>query len=164
MPVCHRSKPSLDHFQTKLKDVPDSADVRQARRVVGQAQGKHLSAQKLINDFPRLSQNEDTWVNQAKDVFSHSLQCLFDILHDATQSPSDRGQIAILGLFYWLSEELIVAQFLARRRYTTLAYGHLRSCLEIMDKIELFTKLPDLLDLWASGSSKDVWDQLSPPP
>src|ERR1700748_1858033 len=61
---------SLDQFQAKLKDVPDSAYARHASRVVGQAQAKNLSAQKLINAFPRLSQNEDTSVNRAKDVFS----------------------------------------------------------------------------------------------
>jgi len=92
------------------------------------------------------------------------MQCLLDLLHDATQN-SHRGpaKISILGLFYWLIDELTTAQFLARRAYNTQAYSHLRVILEILDKIDLFTQYPDFVEIWASGNEDEIWKKLAPP-
>jgi hypothetical protein len=73
------------------------------------------------------------------------------------------AKIAILGLLYWLFDELTVAQYLARRNYSTLAYTHLRSVMEILDKIELFTMKPETAELWASGNEREIRKKLSPP-
>jgi hypothetical protein len=116
-----------------------------------------------VDYFPTILHKEDLLVDEAVLVLSKTLQCLFDILHDATQDSQDGpAKIAILGLSYWLFDELTVAQYLARRNYSTLAYTHLRSVMEILDKIELFTQKPENAELWTSGNESEIWTKLSP--
>ena len=134
------------------------------RRLIGLSKGKHFGAEKLIDRFPILSAESDTRINEANKVLSSVMQCLLDLLHDATQSShSGVAKISVLGLFYWLIDELTVAQFLARRGYATLAYTHLRTSLEILDKIELFTRYPEFAEIWGSGNDKEIWQKLAPP-
>jgi hypothetical protein len=151
-------------FESKLKDAPDSASVRRMRRMVGLRKGKHLEARKLVDTFPTLPIESDPRISEATGVLCTVLQCLLDLLHDATRGPQNGpAKISILGLTYWLIDELIVAQFLARRGYATLAYSNLRASLEILDKVELFTRFPELVELWGSDNEKEIWEKLSPP-
>jgi len=149
---------------SKLQEAPDGPDVRKMKRTVALGRKRHFEAKKFIDYFPTILQKEDSLVDEAVLVLSKTLQCLFDILHDATQDcQGGPAKIAILGLSYWLFDELTVAQYLARRNYSTLAYTHLRSVMEILDKIELFTRRPENAELWASGDEREVWKKLSPP-
>jgi hypothetical protein len=151
-------------LSTKLQEAPDGADVRKMKRIVALGRKKHFEAKKFIEYFPTIMHKEDPLVDEAVLVLGRTLQCLVDILHDATQdSQEGPANIAILGLSYWLFDELTVAQYLARRNYSTLAYTHLRSVMEILDKIELFTKKPEAAELWASGNEHEIWKKLSPP-
>lgn len=153
-----------EFLSTKLQDAPDGADVRRMKRMVALGRKKHFEAKKFIDYFPTILHKEDPLVDESVVIISKTLQCLFDILHDATQDSQDGpAKIAILGLSYWLFDELTVAQYLARRNYSTLAYTHLRSVMEILDKIELFTLKPENAELWASGNEREVWKKLSPP-
>jgi len=152
-----------EFLSTKLQDAPDGADIRKMKRLVALGRKKHFEAKKFIDYFPTILQKEDVLVDKAVLILGKTLQCLVDILHDATQDSQDGpAKIAILGLSYWLFDELTVAQYLARRNYSTLAYTHLRSVMEILDKIELFTKKPETAELWASGNEREVWKKLSP--
>jgi len=152
-----------EFLSTKLQDAPDGAETRRMKRMVAIGRKKHFEAKKFIDYFPTILHKEDPLVDEAVLVLSKTLQCLFDILHDATQdSQAASAKIAILGLSYWLFDELTVAQYLARRNYSTLAYTHLRSVMEILDKIELFTQKPENAELWASGNEREVWKKLSP--
>ena len=152
-----------DFFASRLKDAPDTADVRKMRRIIGLGKGKHFRAQSLIDNFSLLPAESDTRITEALRVLCFVMQGLLDLLHDATQnSHSGAAKISILGLFYWLVDELTVAQFLARRGYSTLAYTHLRTSLEIIDKIELFDRFPKYVEVWASENDKEVWEKLAP--
>ncbi len=143
-----------EFLSAKLQEAPDGAGTRKMKRMVALGRKKHFDAKKFIDYFPTILHEEDTLVDEAVLVLGRTLQCLFDILHDATQdSQEGPAKIAILGLSYWLFDELTVAQYLARRNYSTLAYTHLRSVMEILDKIELFTEKPETAELWASGTS-----------
>jgi hypothetical protein len=153
-----------DLLSTKLQEAPDGADTRKMKRVVALGRKKHFEAKKFIDYFPTILEKEDPLVDEAVLVLGKTLQCLLDILHDATQDPQEGpAKIANLALSYWLFDELTVAQYLARRNYSTLAYTHLRSVMEILDKIELFTKKPETAELWASGDEREIWKKLSPP-
>ena len=153
-----------EFLSTKLQEAPDGADVRKMKRIVALGRKKHFEAKKFIDYFPTILEKEDLLVNEAVLVLGKTLQCLVDILHDATQdSQEGPTKIAILGLSYWLFDELTVAQYLARRNYSTLAYTHLRSVMEILDKMELFNKKPETAELWASGNEREIWKKLSPP-
>jgi hypothetical protein len=153
-----------EFLSTRLEGAPDGADIRKMKRMVALGRKKHFEAKKFIDFFPTILEKEDLLVDEAVLVLGKTLQCLVDILHDATQdSQEGPAKIAILGLSYWLFDELTVAQYLARRNYSTLAYTHLRSVMEILDKIELFTKKPETAELWASGNEREIWKKLSPP-
>jgi hypothetical protein len=153
-----------EFLSTKLQEAPDGAETRKMKRMVALGRKKHFEAKKFIDYFPTILEKEDLLVEEAVLVLGKTLQCLVDILHDATQdSQEGPAKIAILGLSYWLFDELTVAQYLARRNYSTLAYTHLRSVMEILDKMELFTKKPETAELWVSGNEREIWKKLSPP-
>jgi hypothetical protein len=153
-----------DLFDRILKDAPDNADLRRMRRIISLAKGKHPQAQKLIDNFPILAGEPNIWIDEAKSVLCNMMQCLLDLLHDATQrSHNGAAKISILGLFYWLIDELTTAQYLARRAYNTQAYTHLRVGLEILDKIDLFTQYPELVEVWGSDNEEEIWKKLAPP-
>jgi hypothetical protein len=151
-------------FELILRNAPDTPDVRRLRRTIGRAKGEHPQSQNLIDNFHILRDQADKRIEEAKSVLCAVLQCLLDLLFDATQeSHKGPAMISILGLFYWLVDELTAAQFLARRGYATQAYTHLRVSLEILDKIELFTKSPELVEIWGSGNEKEIFEKLAPP-
>jgi hypothetical protein len=153
-----------EFLSTKLRQAPDVVDARKIKRLVALGRKKHFEARKFIDHFPTILEKEDPLVDEAVLVLGKTLQCLLDILHDATQdSLEGPAKIAILGFSYSLFDELTVAQYLSRRNYSTLAYTHLRSVMEILDKIELFTKKPETAELWASGDERKIWKKLSPP-
>ena len=148
----------------KLESAPDGAGTIKLKRLVALGRKKHFEAKQFIECFPTMLDKESPLVEEAVVILGKTLQCLFDILHDATQDSQDGpAKIAVLGLAYWLFDELTVAQYLARRNYSTLAYTHLRSVMEILDKIELFTQKPETAELWASGNEREVWKKLAPP-
>jgi hypothetical protein len=153
-----------DVFELILKNAPDAPDVRRLRRTIGRAKGKHPQSLQLIDNFHIIRDQSDKRIEEAKNVFCNVMQCLLDMLFDATQEfHTGPAKISILGLFYWLIDELTAAQFLARRGYATQAYTHLRVSLEILDKIELFTLHPEFVEIWGSGNDKEIFEQLAPP-
>lgn len=57
---------------------------------------------------------------------------------------------------------MTVSFYLAERRYTTQAYGHLRTVHDLLEKAELFFYQPAWADVWASGNDKKIRKELSP--
>lgn len=151
----------MAHLNEKL---PDSADKRKMKRLLSDATDKHVQATRLITNFPVL-RNTDELVDQGHNLFTRALQRLLDFMHDITAN-IHRGvaDFARINLLYWAVDELTAANFLTRRGYTTLAYPHLRCVIEIVDKVELFGKQPEMAEIWASGDEEhEIWKKLSPP-
>jgi hypothetical protein len=152
-----------DMFDAGLQQAPDTADTRKLKRALSALKGRHFKATDLMDAFEDISTNTDEWMERAVVVFADTLQTLLDVMHDVTQRSQTGGaQFVQIGLYYWLIDELIAAQSLARRNHATLAYGHLRSCMEILDKAELFGEKPEFAELWASGDEHEIWKKLSP--
>jgi hypothetical protein len=151
-------------FETALGRLPDTAESRKMKRLLSALKGTHFRAEDLFNGFSVINDPESERIKNARAVLTNVVQVLMDILHDVTRS-SHRGpaKFAIIGLYFWLLDEITVAQYLARRSYATLAYTHLRSVMEIIDKVELFTKKPDEADIWVSGDERAIWKRLAPP-
>ena len=151
-------------FQGVLESAPDNAENRKARRILAAVQGEHFHAEALFDSFHALPEEPDEEVQEAVTVLTRTTQGLLDVLHDAIQrSQKGPANFAITGLFFWLIDETMAAQFLARRSHATLAYTHLRSIMEISDKIELFTKQPEQAEIWIAGNEREVWKKLAPP-
>lgn len=148
-----------------LQSAPDTPDTRKMRRSVSLVRRKHFLAKDLIEVFETIKPSSGTeWISRALEVFTSTIQTLLDIMYDVTRvSQTGAVSLARVGLFYWLIDELIAAQSLARRNHSTLAYAHLRCTMEILDKIELFGERPELAELWMSGDEHEVWKKLAPP-
>ena len=150
-------------FQSALDDMPDSAETRKMKRLLASLKGTHFMAQDLFESFPTIGDPESDRVTKAFRLLERATQVLMDILHDATRSTHQGpSKFAIVGLYFWLLDEVTVAQYLARRSYSTLAYTNLRSCMEIIDKVELFTKKPEEANIWVSGDEHAIWKKLAP--
>jgi len=65
-------------------------------------------------------------------------------------------------LLYWTVDELTAAFYLAERKYTTQADGHLRTVHDLLEKAELFFHQPAWADVWAGGDKKRILAELSP--
>ena len=146
-----------------LQKAPDSAEIRKLKRAVSTFQGKHFMAKDLIEVFEEIPTTSDKWIPRAVGVFTKALQSLLDIMHDVTRcSQTGAASFARVGLFYWLIDELLAAQSLARRHHSTLSYTHLRCTMEILDKVELFGEKPEFAELWMSEDEHAIWQKLSP--
>jgi hypothetical protein len=125
-----------EFLSVKLREAPDDADVRKMKRMVALGRKEHFEAKKFIEYFPTILEKEDLLMDEAVCILGKTLQCLLDILHGATQeSQEGPARIAILGLSYWLFDEITVVQYLARRNYSTLAYTHLRIVMETLEAV-----------------------------
>jgi hypothetical protein len=151
-------------FEQLIRKAPDGVENRKSLRTLSVLQNKHFQAKDLFETFAEPAATTDAWLNEATAVLTRTVQSLMDLLHDATRgSANGAAQLANRGLLYWLIDEVTAAQFLARQSHATLAYPHLRSMMEIIDKVQLFTKSPEEADLWASGDEQKIWKKLSPP-
>ncbi len=82
----------------KLEGAPDGAGTRKMKRLVALGRKKHFEAKKFIEYFPTILDKEPPLVEEALLILSKTLQCLFDILHDAIQDSQDGpAKIAVLG-------------------------------------------------------------------
>jgi hypothetical protein len=150
-------------FEASLEKLPDTPDRRKMKRLLSSVKGTHFQAESLFESFPIVSDPESDRMKKALALLTRAMQVLMDTLHDATRnSHQGPGKFAIIGLYFWLLDEITVAQYLARRSYSTLAYTHLRSVMEIIDKVELFTKKPAEADIWVSGDEREIWRKLAP--
>jgi hypothetical protein len=150
-------------LDSALQKASDTAETRKLKRAVSTVQGKHFLAKDLMEVFEDIPAPSDEWMLKAIDVFTRTLQSFMDIMHDVTSATqTGAASLAQVGLFYWLIDELIAAQSLARRNHSTLSYTHLRCTMEILDKVELFGEKPEMAELWMSGDEKAIWEKLSP--
>jgi hypothetical protein len=150
----------LNHVNSQL---PDGIEKRKMKRMLTSVSSNHLQAAKLVTNFPILRDAEPL-IENGHGVFVKALQRLLDFMHDISlKSHNGPASFAKINLLYWAVDELTAANFLARRGYTTLTYTHLRSVIEIADKIELFDSKPEMADVWASGGPEhEIWRKLSP--
>ena len=162
--IDHATEGLTKLFEASLQNTVDTPDTRRLKRAVSLVRRKHFRAKDLMEVFETIHPSPAaSWMSRAVEVLTAAIQTLLDIMHDVTRTTHTGGvSLARIGLFYWLMDELIAAQSLARRNHSTLAYTHLRCTMEILDKVELFGEKPDLAELWMSGNEQAIWRKLSP--
>jgi hypothetical protein len=79
-----------------------------------------------------------------------------DLLFDSRVAIHSGRGVIMLGLAYSAVEEIMVASHLAERAFVSPAYSHIRAVHEIIDKLNLFHKQPQWMDVWASGDQKQI--------
>lgn len=153
----------FEHFDRRAAALPDSVDGRKARRMFALAGGSHLDAQKLFDRLSGPSPTTIPGVMEAKEVCLRLIQNLLDVLFDTTKTHlSGIAQFSKVSLLYWSVDELLAALHLAQSKFPTQSYAHVRTLLEIFDKLELFDAEPSWAEKWAADEQKDVWRELNP--
>ncbi len=150
-------------FEREISNLADSPDKRKMLRLVAGVKRKHHKAETFLKRLGMPYPVPIQIVEAARPIFLDAQQSVLDLLWDATQqSQQGVAQFATLGLFYWTVDELTAAFYLAERRYTTQAYGHLRTVHDLLEKAELFFHQPEWADVWASDDKKEILKELSP--
>jgi hypothetical protein len=149
--------------QVAVDALPEGVEKRQALRHIGLAEGAHFRAGDLLGVLESPTQIQHSIVPAARETFVQLLQHILDVLFDVSQhSHKGVAKFAKIGLFFWIVDELLVAFHLSQRAFTNQSYTHVRTVLEILDKIELFDKQPEWAELWVKGEEKDLLRELSP--
>jgi hypothetical protein len=95
-------------------------------------------------------------------LFEPLLQSLLDLLQDATSTPQGGvADFATTALLCSMATELAVAFHLAQRGYANQAYSHIRSILELADKIELFQQNSEEAAAWVEAGDTKDWIRFS---
>lgn len=150
-------------FERATDNLADSPDKRRMLRLIAGVKRKHHKAETFLKRLGMPYPVPIPIVEAARPVFLDAQQSVLDLLWDATRKPQHGvAQFATLGLLYWTVDELTAAFYLAERRYTTQAYGHLRTVHDLLEKAELFFQQPQWADIWASGDKKKILEELSP--
>jgi len=150
-------------FERGMGNLADSPDKRKVLRLIAGVRRKHHKAETFLKRLGMPYPVPTPIVEAARPIFLDAQQSVLDLLWDATQqSQHGVAQFATLGLLYWTVDELTAAFYLAERRYTTQAYGHLRTVHDLLEKAELFFHQPAWADVWASGDKKKILEELSP--
>jgi hypothetical protein len=150
-------------FEQGLARVDDSPDKRRLLRLVALTRRKHHHAANFLKGLGRPLPVPFAVAEAGKPIFLETLQSVLDLLFDATrETQKGLGQFASLSMLYWTVDELTVAFYLSERKYTTQAYSHLRTVLDLLDKAELFAQEPQLGDVWGGSDKKKILKELAP--
>lgn len=150
-------------FERGMGNLADGPDKRKMLRLIAGVKRKHHKAETFLKRLGMPYPIPILIVEAARPVFLDAQQSVLDLLWDATQqSQQGAAQFATLGLLYWTFDELTTAFYLAERRYTTQAYGHLRTTHDLLEKVELFFYQPAWADVWSSDDKKKILEELSP--
>ncbi len=144
----------------KMTDSPAKRKaVRLARRgLQGYPTSRNLIA--ALESTPKSSEPITAdWTNLVLRFHQVILEFLFDVLHVRAQG--DYAIVAIV-LFNNCVDEMTTALHLAKRHFYTQANAHLRTILETLDRIELFSENPESVNIWATGDWQKIQEELSP--
>ncbi len=89
---------------------------------------KHHRAENFLKGLGRPLPVPLPVAEAGKPIFVETVQSVLDLLFDVTrEAQHGAGQFASLSMLYWTVDELNVAFYLSERKYTTQAYGHIRT-------------------------------------
>jgi hypothetical protein len=150
-------------FEYGLAGMPDSPDKRKLLRLAALTKRKHHRAENFLKGLGRPLPVPFAIAEAGKPIFLDALQSVLDLLFDATrETQKDVSQFASLSMLYWTVDELTVAFYLSERKYTTQAYSHLRTVLDLLDRAEVFAQEPQLADVWGGSDKKKILKELGP--
>ncbi len=138
-----------------LNKMPDSVEKRRLARLHAKSQGRHWDIKELSKSLEAGTHLKEKILQETDDFFFEHVQLIADFIHDVISGSVHGPDLALLSLYCSALDELIVSRHLTQHGYTPQALAHQRTVHEILDQIELFSKKPEYLDLWASETSED---------
>lgn len=151
-------------FEDAIKEMPPSQEKIVLERKVAQMANRHLDAAQQVSilAIPPLSKSKV--IEDADVLFKKRLQNILDWIFDANKQPhKGEGGFARSTLMFSVVNELLTAHHLAQRAFVNQAYSHIRTILELLDKITLFTDSPEWAAKWVhSADDRSVQHELRP--
>lgn len=154
---------SIIEAEKLIKPLPDNAENRDKRRKLGAIKKQFPSGKGLIATLTSESRDDLPLIIETKDFFNKYFQTLLDTLYDIIESSMEgTASFAKSGLLFCSIDELLCSYHLAQRGYANQAYTHIRTILEIIDKIELFILDESYVGVWSSDDIKKKLKELKP--
>lgn len=144
------------------KKKPDSLENRKILRQFRIGEGSHFEIQSLLGSLDKQKDLGSDLEKESNNFFIFIAQIALDFLSDIGAATMKSSDIIFLGLFYSAIDEITIAHHLALHKYAPQSLSHSRIVLDILEKIELFNKIPGEVDLWTSGDEKRISWELSP--
>jgi hypothetical protein len=149
-------------IKVSVEKMSDGPQKRQMARQVAIMRGEHFRAEALLRTLESETRVSMPLVVEAKSATCELLQILLDVLFDATRkTQKGTADFAKTSLSYWAVDEVLMALHLACRGFSNQAYAHIRTALEMRDKIELFHQTPEWADVWCSDDKRRIRKELS---
>lgn len=150
-------------FEQGLATVADSPERRKLLRLAALTRRKHHLTKNFLSGLGKPLPVPFPVAESGKPIFLDTVQSILDLLFDSTrEAQHGTAQFASLSMLYWTVDELTVAFYLSERKYTTQAYSHIRTVMDLVDKAELFFQEPQLAALWGSADKKAILKELAP--
>ena len=152
-----------ERFDTVLKESPDTAEVRQAKRIIRAIKKEHPSASGLITSLESKQEIKEPVVIETRKLFEEYFQYFLDCLYDVTED-SHQGQAsyAKLSMLFSIVDEMLAAFHMAQHGYVNQSYTHIRTVFEGINLIELFIRDESYAELWFSSDEKTKKKELKP--
>jgi hypothetical protein len=147
-----------------LKEAPDVAETREAKRLLRSMKHELPTAKGLIAVMESKAEIKEPIVLETRNLFEKHFQSFLDVLYDISVEESHKGEasFAKLSLLFSCVDELVTGFHLAQRAYSNQAYSHIRTVLESLNKIELFVRDESYAKLWLSNDEKEKFKKLRP--
>ncbi|GAW90965.1 hypothetical protein SCD_n00958 [Calderihabitans maritimus] len=153
----------IDLAEINVENLPDSPQRRRSRRLYSLARGEHFNVRELLRALEVSPSGEHEAWKEAYEFIQIYLQRVLDLLFDLTRAERHEPvDVSILGLLFGCIDEILAATHLARHNYYTQANAHIRTVLEVLDKVELFHNCPEWIEVWAGDDVKKILKELSP--
>lgn len=146
-----------------IERMVESPEKRKHLRSAASVGGNHFKAENLLKGLEREPAEQDEALKEWSRAMLNIHQTILDLLFDVTSEGGGKKQsIVFVGICYACVDELTAALHLGRHHYYAQAANHLRTVLESLDRLELFAKSSEWIDVWAGNDKKKIRRELSP--
>lgn len=149
--------------EKNIENMPESPEKRRAIRTAASIGGTHFKADGLLRGLEKEPKDPDPTLTEWSAVILKIHQTILDLLFDVTlMSKRQKQPIVFIGMSYACIDELTAALHLARHHYYAQASSHLRTVLESFERMELFAKHPEFIEIWAGDDKAKILKELKP--
>jgi hypothetical protein len=152
----------FDVAKQNIKQMPDSIVNRKLYRSARTGKGEHYAYENLFNVLATKPILDDIQ-SEGEVIAVSGIQSILDLLHDMNErEKADANRAVPISLIYGCIDEFSAALHLARHHFYLQANTHLRTVLETLDKVSLFIKFPENIDVFLSDDQEIARKELTP--
>lgn len=146
----------------RIASMPDSPEKRKLHRVQQTGLNHHILMEPLLRQLELVPPDLSELAKEAESEILLAMQTCADFLFDIRGRSATGPRLICIGLLYGCLDECLAALHLARHHYYVQGNAHLRTILEIIDKVDLFSMEPQWVDVWTGDDFKLKRKELDP--